>query len=117
MPDPSYQEGYDNGYVDGVASVNTSACEQDFTQADLNEKYQEGFDDGVASVDVTGCEDCPPCADEDTGITLSPELNMHVPMMRYNTLLGDLKLWGNFEFAPGENGELLWKLTEYGEVE
>lgn len=71
-----------------------------------DDRYDEGYQDGIAT-----------CTNEDNGITLSPELNMHVPMIRYSTLLGDLKLWGDFEFTSGENGELLWELVDFGEIE
>ena len=140
----SYQAGYDKGYFDGQETCdNNVVCTQVITYGKVpdtgcwvefptpcdvpdgwestseqpenmcgvvvtsdDDRYDEGYQDGIAT-----------CVSEDTGITLSPELNMHVPMMQYSTLLGNLKLWGDFEFTPGENGELLWRLVDFGEVE
>ncbi len=83
-----------------------------------SDSYEEGYQAGKQYC-MDNPEECriTSCDGGDAGITLSPELNLYIPSMTYNTLLGDLELWGNFEFYPNENGELLWKLTEYAEVE
>lgn len=105
---------YDEGFENGVASVDIPECEEGFTQEDLGDRYDAGFEDGIASVEILECEEC--TDQEQSGITLTPELNMHIPLIQYSTLLGDLKLWGDFEFISGENGELLWQLVDFGEM-
>ncbi len=107
---------YDKGFDDGIASVDIPECKQILTQNDLDEKYDEGFKDGVASVDIPDCEECTQTEQEQFGVRLTPELNMHIPLIQYSTLLGDLKLWGDFKFVSGENGEMLWKLVDFGEI-
>lgn len=71
------------------------------TQAELDIKYQEG------------CETC--SNSSGTLSTISPELNMHIPALQYQTLLGNINLWADFEFAGESNGDMLWKLSDFGE--
>jgi hypothetical protein len=40
---------------------------------------------------------------------------IHMPSLNYQSLGGIQNLWADFEYyGQGENGELLWKLKEYG---
>ncbi|MBF0390111.1 MAG: hypothetical protein HQK71_08430, partial [Desulfamplus sp.] len=72
---------------------------------DLDAKYKEGYNAGA-----TACSD-----GNSTPATLSPGLNMHIPLLQYETLLGTMNLWAEFEFAGESNGDLMWKLSDFGE--
>jgi len=47
--------------------------------------------------------------------TLSPELKIHLPNLQLNTASGTMDLWADFEYAGENNGDFLWKLTNFGE--
>jgi hypothetical protein len=48
--------------------------------------------------------------------TVSANLDINIPSLNYTSLLGTQNIWALFEFyGNGLNGELLWKLTNYGE--
>ena len=40
---------------------------------------------------------------------------MHIPALQYQTLLGNINLWADFKFAGENNGDMLWKLSDFGE--
>ena len=47
--------------------------------------------------------------------TITPDLKVHIPSAKYQSIDGNLDIWVDFEyFGEGPNGELLWKLKEYG---
>ncbi len=71
------------------------------TQLELDAKYQEGCDACSNASGVTP--------------TISPELNMHIPALQYQTLLGNINLWADFKFAGENNGDMLWKFSDFGE--
>ena len=95
------QDGMDYCKADPAACGITSGggC----TQAELEAKYQEG---------CTACS-----GGSGTPGTVSPELNIHMPTLLYNTAFGNMNLWVDFEFAGESNGDLLWKLSDFGENE
>jgi hypothetical protein len=54
------------------------------------------------------------CTSSETG-TVSSNLDIHVPSLNYETSFGTLNIWVDFQFhGEGTNGELLWKLKNYG---
>ncbi len=65
--------------------------------------------------DAQGCTVC--SNDYASGIlgTISASLNMHIPKLNYETLLGTTKIWMDFEFLGENNGDLLWKLSDFGQ--
>ena len=56
------------------------------------------------------------CLASDPAIgTISSDLDIHMPSLNYQSLEGLQSLWVNFEYyGEGSNGELLWKLKEFG---
>ena len=75
------------------------------TQAELNTEYQSGYNAG-----------CSACSDgSTTPATLSAGLDMHIPVLQYETLLGTMNLWADFELAGESNGDMLWKLSDFGQ--
>jgi len=47
---------------------------------------------------------------------VSPDLNISLPSLTYQSPTGTQQLWADFEFyGEGANGELLWVLKDYGE--
>jgi len=47
--------------------------------------------------------------------TVSPNLAVHMPSLEYQTLTDTQNIWVDFEFyGQGANGELLWKLKDFG---
>ena len=60
------------------------------------------------------------CTDNDvataTTATVKPNLDIHLPSLNYQSLTETLNLWADFEYyGLGSQGELLWKLKDYGE--
>ena len=54
------------------------------------------------------------CEIENIG-TVESNLDIHMPSLNYQSLKGNKNLWADFEYyGQGSNGELLWKLKEYG---
>ncbi|SLM28798.1 putative LamG-like jellyroll fold [Desulfamplus magnetovallimortis] len=106
-----YDEGYDDGYETGkqycidypeACGISVSGgC----SQADLNAEYQNGYNAGCSA-----CSNGSP-----TPATLSPGLDMHIPVLQYDTLLGTMNLWADFEFEGESNGDLIWKLSDFGQ--
>jgi hypothetical protein len=58
----------------------------------------------------------PPCTSQEP-VTISPDLQIHIPEATYQTLLGDIKLWVDFKYVPNEEGRLLFEVTDYGAIE
>lgn len=129
-PDACTQEEldakYDEGYQDGI-----DTCEG-CTQSQLNEQYEAGKqycidypeECGIstnggytqAELNAKYQEGCNDCSDGTTmPATISPELNMHIPELQYNTAFGTMDLWADFEFVGESNGDMLWKLSNFGE--
>ncbi len=98
-----FSSGYDAGRqacIEDPASCGISVS-GDYTQSDLDAEYQSGYNAGLSE-----------CSDENiTPATLSNGLDMHIPMLQ----LGTMNLWADFEFAGESNGDLIWKLSDYGQ--
>ena len=77
-----------------------------FDQSDLDAQYQAGRQ---ACIDDPAS--CRIFVDENTSATLSSGLDMHIPMLQF----GAMNLWADFEFAGESDGDLIWKLTNYGQ--
>ncbi|MEK8019101.1 MAG: hypothetical protein VSS75_019700, partial [Candidatus Parabeggiatoa sp.] len=46
---------------------------------------------------------------------VSPNLDIHIPSLEYQSLTETQNIWAYFEFyGYGPNGDLLWRLKEYG---
>ncbi len=55
------------------------------------------------------------CSQSSLAGTVSSNLDIHAPSLDYQSLLGTQNIWADFEFyGENENGELLWKLKDYG---
>ncbi len=56
----------------------------------------------------------PVCTSVEAG-TVNSDLDIHMPSLNYQTLFGTQNIWVDFEYyGKGSNGELLWKLKDYG---
>lgn len=54
------------------------------------------------------------CIDSASG-TVTSNLDIHMPSLNYQTLLGTQNIWADFEYyGTGPNGEMLWKLKDFG---
>ena len=51
----------------------------------------------------------------DDGATLSPELNIHIPNLQYKSGSDTMNLWADLIFAGESDGNLIWKLSGFGE--
>lgn len=70
---------------------------------------------GNITGDNTGCSSIELTKVTTSG-TVSQSLDIHVPSLTYELPTGILNIWADFEFyEKGQNGELLWKLKNYGE--
>lgn len=53
---------------------------------------------------------------ENSPSTVSSNLDIHIPSLIFSDPSTTLNLWANFEYyGQGPNGELLWKLKDYGD--
>jgi hypothetical protein len=85
--------------IRGISSVSSGDTGGGFTQADLDAAYQRGLAAGGGGV----------------AATLSTNLSLHIPSLLYTDLAGgSLNLWADLQFAPGADGSLMWKLSNYG---
>ncbi len=76
-----------------------------YTQSDLDNARQEGYN--------SGCNDC--SNGSSIPATISPELNLHIPVLQYQSPFGAMDLWADFEFAGESDGDMLWKLSDFGQ--
>jgi hypothetical protein len=52
-----------------------------------------------------------------SGGTVSQNLDIYIPSLQYNTPLGSQNIWVKLGFhGQGPNGELLWKLNNFGQT-
>ncbi len=104
--DDIYDEGFEAGKQYCInnpkaCGLSTDGC----TQTDLNTQYQEGYDDG-----------CEACSDGTVqAATISSELLIHIPALQYVTPFGAMYLWADFVYFGENNGDLLWKLSDFGQ--
>lgn len=40
---------------------------------------------------------------------------MHIPVLQYQTHFGLMDLWVDLELAGENNGDIVWKLSDFGE--
>jgi len=66
-------------------------------------------------VDKNGCpfsgEECPETP------TISEDLRIHIPVIKYQTPFGTWLLWADFEIVQNSDDELLWRLSDFGVVQ
>lgn len=101
-----YADGFDAGKQ--YCIENPEACDIEIG-VDYQDGYDQGHDDGYKE-GLANCSNgsCIPA-------TLSPELNMHIPELQYTMPFGSMSFWIDLEFAGESNGDLLWKLSDFGE--
>ncbi|MBF0230095.1 MAG: hypothetical protein HQK63_11015 [Desulfamplus sp.] len=105
------EDRYDEGYEAGkkYCEDNPAACGIStgggYTQADLDAKYKEGYNAGSGS-----------CSNGSSSpATISAALDLHIPQLNYSTAFGVMALWADFKYVGESNGELLWKLSDFGQ--
>lgn len=76
------------------------------TGGDYQAGYDAGYDAGMA-----GCQGNEGCTDA----TLGADLTLYIPSLNYETFIGTFNLWAEFEFIGDEEGELIWRLSDFGE--
>jgi len=134
-PSTRFASGFENTYVfkfDSLATVNIVGAEIDTSVTTLGlEPSDISFRGNELFVNVESLtftpetfvrinllvENAPTeCSSESSIIgTVSPNLDIHMPSLNYQSLGGIQNLWADFEYyGQSENGELLWKLKEYG---
>jgi len=53
-----------------------------------------------------------------SAVTISPDLQIHIPEATYQTPFGDIKkLWADFKYVPNDEVRLLFEVTDYGTIE
>jgi hypothetical protein len=132
-----FASSFENTYVfkfDNVASVNLTGAEIDnsvttlaLASSDVRFTGNELFVNVESltfnsstfvriNLNVESSINTTQCLPKDSTIgTISPSLNIHMPYLNYQSLDGTQNLWAYFEYYGQTNdGELLWKLKEYG---
>lgn len=71
--------------------------------------FGEGFQAGAASCETNG-----PC---DTTVTISEDLNIHIPRAVYSTLFTTSNVWIELENIPNDEGIYLWRLSDGAVIE
>jgi alpha-tubulin suppressor-like RCC1 family protein len=85
-----------------------------YTQADIERARQEAQDACKAApvscgIDLTG---------EVAAAVINQDLSLHIDRMQYQSLTGTQILWADLVFGgTNEEGQLMWILGDYGEVE
>ncbi|MBF0232849.1 MAG: LamG domain-containing protein [Desulfamplus sp.] len=103
--DDRYDEGYEAGKQYCINNPEACGWLGGYTQSDLDNARQEGYN--------SGCDDC--SNGSSNPATISPELNLHIPTLQYQSPFGAMDLWVDFEFAGESNGDMLWKLSDFGQ--
>ncbi len=58
------------------------------------------------------------CNDGGNGVVINQDLSLNINKAQYNTLTGNQTLWIDLTFSgQNEKGDLMWILSDYGEVE
>jgi hypothetical protein len=50
-----------------------------------------------------------------TPATISADLDLHIPQLNYVSPSGTMNLWVDFEYVGENKGDLLWKLSDFGQ--
>lgn len=80
------------------------------TEEVLAAEYKKGEKAGKKS-----CTDDPELCGIKVSSVLSPDLDLHIPELQYNSPFGIMRFWADLEFVGEKNGDLLWKLSDYEE--
>ena len=89
-----FTSNFFDGSIDDVKVYNRT-----LTDSEIQELFLEGTD----------------ACTEYSNATITPNLDIHLPSLNYQSLTGALNLWVDLEFYGREEGNLLWKLKGYGE--
>ncbi|MEA1969006.1 MAG: hypothetical protein U9N77_12410 [Thermodesulfobacteriota bacterium] len=100
-----YDKGFEAGKQYCINNPEACGCIGGYTQSDLDNARQEGYN--------SGCNDC--SNGSSSPATISPELNLHIPVLQYQSPFGAMDLWADFEFAGESDGDMLWKLSDFGQ--
>jgi len=102
-------------------------CQSGFTQNDIDAAREAGHQDCVnnptscglySQANLTteyqrGCDEC------SNGSTLPPTLlsnvDIHIPEINYESPLGVVKFWVDLQFLGEQEGDLIWKLSDFGQ--
>jgi hypothetical protein len=118
--DAARQAGYDEGRQAGIEECQNDPASCGIsvgggcTEAELEAAREEARRQCQANSASCGIFDgdgeCPEVP------TISENLSIHIPLANYQTLLGTLPLWADFAFVPSPDGDLLWRLTDFGQL-
>ena len=84
--------------------------------SDCQAEYEKGIADGRQQC-INNPDSCGISGGGASSTISSESLNIHIPSILYDTPFGAMSLWVDFEFAGENNGNLLWKLSNFGENE
>lgn len=83
---------------------------------ELEQVREAGRQAGIASCQ-TNPASCGIVIPADVAASIGIDLSLHIYKIQYESLTGAAFLWADFIFGgQNENGELMWKLGDYGEV-
>lgn len=101
--------------VENESDVNVNPDVENESDINVNPDVENESDVNV-NPDPENESDTNQCLASDPAIgTISSDLDIHMPSLNYQSLEGLQSLWVNFEYyGEGSNGELLWKLKEFG---
>jgi len=71
-----------------------------YSQEDLTSEYQRG---------------CDTCSSGGNSAALLSNANIHIPEVNYESPLGVVKFWIDLEFLGNQDGNLIWKLSDFGQ--
>jgi len=111
-PNGNFNDTDNDGVIDewdncpntpNAASTDKHGCKSGFTQAEIDAAIQACISNPASCGIVTNAA------------TVTADLNIHIPYLDYDSPLGEMKLWANFEFTGETNGEMFWKLKDFGQ--
>ena len=88
-------------------------CEDECSDEDLKNAYQQGYLAGLIAGSAGECGELPSCEPA----TLSPELVLTVPLVKYDHLFGEITIWLEFKFDSVDEEKILFELTDFGMVD
>ncbi|MCD6323452.1 MAG: hypothetical protein J7L77_10580 [Clostridiales bacterium] len=107
-------------------TVNYCSCESGFTQNDIDMAREAGHQDCInaptsyglySQTDLTAeyQRGCDTCSNGGNPAVLLSNANIHIPEVNYESPLGIVKFWIDLEYLGNQNGDLIWKLSDYGQ--
>jgi len=107
-------------------TINYCSCESGFTQNDIDMAREAGQQDCLnapASCGLYSQEEltseyqrgCDTCSNGGNPAVLLSNANIHIPEVNYESPLGIVKFWIDLEYLGNQNGDLIWKLSDYGQ--